>query len=96
MDLAEDYTPYVTGSAQPKLTMEALGAVQVSGPTTAREQRLVGKHVNRIDESFDMRLKAARRSITLLREYRQALITAAVTGQLEIPTPGMRDGRREE
>ena len=48
------------------------------------EQRVIVSHVTRHCEEIDKILKATERSISLLKERRSALITAAVTGQIDV------------
>ncbi len=48
------------------------------------EQRSIALHVDRISESMDAVAEKLAGQIDRLHEYRQALITAAVTGQLDV------------
>jgi type I restriction enzyme S subunit len=48
-------------------------------------QRQITASLNRQLSTIDSVLASLTRQIELLREHRQALITAAVTGQIEIP-----------
>jgi type I restriction enzyme S subunit len=77
------YVPFASGSAQPKLTMEALGSISFSAPD-AEEQETIGEFVERTSEEFLRPVRTLASSIERLREYRQALITAAVTGRLDL------------
>ncbi|MCO5184292.1 MAG: restriction endonuclease subunit S [Anaerolineae bacterium] len=72
-----DYVPYVSGSAQPKLTREALGAVRVVVPPR-EEQHSIAAFLDEKTEAIDA-LIAKRRQIALLQEQRAALINQAVT-----------------
>lgn len=49
------------------------------------EQREVLATIQHLDSSSSATVAHLKTQLSLLREYRQALITAAVTGQLEIP-----------
>ena len=81
---ALDYRPFISGSAQPKLTAEAIGNVEVGVPPTVGERRAIAERVSSVES--ELTAPASRLAIQgeKLREYRQALITAAVTGQLDI------------
>jgi type I restriction enzyme S subunit len=49
------------------------------------EQKAVLRILNQQSEAISRRVSLVERSRTLLEERRRALITAAVTGQLDIP-----------
>ncbi|MFI2540913.1 hypothetical protein ACH47F_02755 [Micrococcus luteus] len=50
------------------------------------EQREIADHLDRETAKIDALIAKAERFIELAQERRAALITAAVTGQIEIPT----------
>ncbi|MGU5727396.1 restriction endonuclease subunit S [Aeromonas jandaei] len=79
-----DIKPIVSGSAQPKLTAEALGNIKVSFPqdTTEREELLI--HINAETPKFDELIGHANQQVILLKERRSALISAAVTGKIDL------------
>jgi len=69
---------------KPRLHPRELGQIAMPVPPLEDQQGLIRelvRHRNRIAE----RERLVERSVALLQERRQALITAAVTGQLEIP-----------
>lgn len=71
------------GSTHKTIYMPDLEAIRVSLPPLEEQESIVGNVWNRlrpIDEAID----AIYRQIQILREHRQALITAAVTGQLDV------------
>ncbi len=80
-----DYRPFISGSAQPKLTAEAIGNVLVGVPPTVEERLEIAAHVREVAATTDAPRSRLVEQLGNLREYRQALITAAVTGQLDIP-----------
>lgn len=78
-----------SGATSPHLNIYDIRNVPLPLPPLA-EQRSI---VNRIDARFRRKEAAAgaiRISIERLREYRSALITAAVTGQIDVATWGKR------
>ena len=79
-----DLAPFITGSAQPKLTSEALNSLMISVPPTSTERLAIQDHI--VDEAakFDTLTTEAQRAINLLQERRTALISAAVTGQIDV------------
>jgi type I restriction enzyme S subunit len=76
--------PFVTGSAQPKLTSEALMNLIVAAPPEEAEKSGIQKRIQEAIAEFDPLLGASRNSIALLQERRSALISAAVTGQIDV------------
>ncbi|MCV7487024.1 restriction endonuclease subunit S, partial [Micrococcus luteus] len=67
------------------LTAEKLRAIKIPVPPPA-EQREIADHLDRETAKIDALIAKAERFIELAQERRAALITAAVTGQIEIPT----------
>jgi type I restriction enzyme S subunit len=78
-----DYEPLISGSAQPKLTAEALGEIWLPFPPISEQKRLSDfvKEENSMTNLTSEKIVA---SILLLREYRSSLITAAVSGQIDV------------
>ncbi|MDO4240779.1 restriction endonuclease subunit S [Micrococcus sp.] len=72
------------GSTRGALTLASLGGVLVARPPLD-EQRAIADHLDRETAKIDTLIAKAERFIELAQERRAALITAAVTGQLEIP-----------
>lgn len=67
------------------LNGSALGRMEVPLPSLV-EQREIADHLDRETAKIDALIAKAERFIELAQERRAALITAAVTGQIEIPT----------
>jgi len=68
-------------NAQPLMTGETVKAQCLPRPPLS-EQRIIGDNVQRWTGQFDAIHSRVERSIELLFDYRSALITAAVTGQI--------------
>lgn len=81
---ALELAPVITGSAQPKLTIEALMNLVIAAPSTAEERARISSYIQLESEKLDSLLSEARTAITLLQERRTALISAAVTGQIDL------------
>jgi type I restriction enzyme S subunit len=81
---AVDVSPVVSGSAQPKLTAGALMALRVSAPTDTDEQHRIATYLREQTTKIDALIKESERFIELARERRSALITAAVTGKIDV------------
>jgi type I restriction enzyme, S subunit len=74
---------YDTGSANPTVNRNLVHPVPVDWPPVD-EQRAIVAHLDSVGEAQAGFESALRRGVERLQEYRQALITAAVTGQLDI------------
>ena len=85
---ALDVSPWVTGSAQPKLTIDATMALPVSAPAEIETRLTLGRRAVAARAFAQNRIWALEAGCTLLQEYKQSLITAAVTGELDVTTAG--------
>ena len=77
-------SPFITGSAQPKLTAEALGGIRISVPPTTEERRGIEQHILDATSQYTPLIIEADAAIALLQERRSAVISAAVTGQIDV------------
>ena len=73
--------PWISGSAQPKLTKDNLGALAVWVPPLD-EQGQIEASVKEEAAQLQQTRQPLEKSIKALEEYRSALITGAVTGQI--------------
>ncbi|MEZ4225968.1 MAG: restriction endonuclease subunit S [Polyangiaceae bacterium] len=48
------------------------------------EQDAIARHAKKIEDDFELLVRMSEHSIGVLREYRQALISAAVTGKIDV------------
>lgn len=78
-----DYTIWVSGSAQPKLTAEALGNVKIAFPDPD-EQIIILKHIETQCSRLDAIIDKFKKQIELLKEYRTTLISEVVTGKIDV------------
>ena len=72
------------GGGREGLTFESIKSFIFPLPETS-EQMLILEHVGKFEEEIAILRKSTERSIELLHDRQLALITSAVTGQLEIP-----------
>ena len=84
-----DYTPHVSGAAQPKLTSENLGSIHLPIPPHS-EQTIIANFLDRETAKIDDLISKQQRLIELLQEKRQAVISHAVTKGLNPDVP-MKD-----
>ncbi len=85
-----DITPVVSGSAQPKLTSEALGNLAIVYPPSIEERRKIIAFLDKETANIDTLIDKQEQLITLLQEKRQAIISHAVTRGLD-PSVKMKD-----
>jgi type I restriction enzyme S subunit len=71
------------GSNQAALNCEILSAVRIALPPLAEQQAIVD-HVSSMVERIERLVARTEDSVALLKERRAALITAAVTGQIDL------------
>ncbi|MDI9932378.1 restriction endonuclease subunit S [Rhodococcus sp. IEGM 1354] len=87
MLLSKPFTDYVVDSsmrvAMPKVNHDSLGAAPVWIPPL-EEQRAIITHLDSECARVDTLIAKAAEVIKTLREYRSALITAAVTGKIDV------------
>jgi type I restriction enzyme S subunit len=80
---AADYTVYISGSAQPKLTRDRLGSVRVPVPP-ADERSVIISFIEQESEKFRNAIAIKQDQIAALKEYKTSLINAAVTGKIKV------------
>ncbi len=70
-------------SAQPNLSMEDLGNLYIPYPSITEQHRIVECIANKTQTIVNL-LQQAYKQIELLKEYRQSLISEAVTGKIDV------------
>ena len=78
-----DYTVLVTGSAQPKLTQEALGNQIIIEPTI-KDQISIVEFIKDKEKKILSSILHIEKELALIEEYRTALINEAVTGKIKV------------
>ncbi|GAB2600742.1 hypothetical protein GCM10027168_37350 [Streptomyces capparidis] len=79
-----------TDTAQPTLGMEDLGNFSLTWPSDLQERKHMVREIASIQSSTRALRKKLERQKSVLAERRQALITAAVTGQIDVSTASGR------
>ena len=74
---------FAKGAAQPGLNLEHVRIFSVTVPPIV-EQRAIAGFIIRETAAFDSLAEAAERAITLLQERRTAMISAAITGKIDV------------
>ena len=78
-----DRVPYISGGTREKITQDDMNRIPVPNVDLSR-QREEADRLSAVRARNDSTSQLLAQQIELLREHRQALITAAVTGELEI------------
>lgn len=78
-----DYTIYISGSAQPKLTQEALMSIKIPVPPI-NEQDKISIYLITEFNKIDTLISKSQQEIELLKEYKNALINEVVTGKVDV------------
>ncbi len=76
-----DLQPYVTGSAQPKLTQRNLNRIRIPIPPLPEQQRIMAK-VEALLEWVNQARERLARVPDILKRFRQSVLAAACSGQL--------------
>ncbi|WP_051266018.1 restriction endonuclease subunit S [Nakamurella lactea] len=79
----EDVAPYLSGSRQPKFTAGALKGMRLSFPPPEEWQEILD-YLDGETGKIDTLIEETERFLGLARERRSAIITAAVTGQIDV------------
>jgi type I restriction enzyme, S subunit len=81
--LAQQFDRFVKGAGLPRLSIQNLRRVVAVAPPLL-EQRAIQQHLRGLDAVHTGRKQEAERAIALLQERRAALISAAVTGKIDV------------
>jgi type I restriction enzyme S subunit len=80
---SQDFSLFVTGAAQPKLTMDNLGRFKLAVPRVA-EQKEIAAFIREKDAEFRPLFAQIECQIETLIAYRKSLIHECVTGQRRV------------
>ena len=92
---SQDFSLFVTGAAQPKLTMENLGRFKLAVPKVA-EQKEIAAFIRQKDDEFHTLFAQIEQQIATLTTYRKSLIHECVTGQWRVTEGDVALVRRGE
>lgn len=86
----ENTSNIARGTTMQRISRSALGNIRIPVPPLA-EQHEISRQLDRHAQQYHHLAKAIFQSIDRLKEYRSALITAAVTGQIDVRTYAKSD-----
>lgn len=86
---SQDFSLFVTGAAQPKLTMENLGRYKLPVPRAA-EQQEIAAFIRQKDVEFHPIYAQIEQQVSTLLAYRKSLIHECVTGQRRVTEADLR------
>jgi type I restriction enzyme S subunit len=78
-----NYTPWISGAAQPKLTKDRLLSISISVAPPDEQDAIVGATTEQT-RPLAAAINRFEREIELLREYRTRLVADVVTGKLDV------------
>jgi type I restriction enzyme S subunit len=78
-----DYRAFIDGTTRDKLTQGDMNAISIQYPPTV-EQRAIAAFLDRETARIDALVAKVRDAIGRLKELRTALISAAVTGKIDV------------
>ncbi len=78
-----NYQPWISGAAQPKLTLDRLMSITIAVAPPGEQEQIV-KVQNEETGPLRAAIEQANREVSLLREYRTRLIADLVTGKLDV------------
>jgi len=73
------------GSGQPNLNTDIVKNLRFGLPSLPEQEAIVG-HITELSYRFEILTAESQKAINLLLERRSALISAAVTGQIDVRT----------
>lgn len=74
-----------SGSGQPNISQEVIRSLRIPSPPAAQQDAIL-RRLRELSDVESARSRALDSSVQFLTEYKQALITAAVTGELDVTT----------
>ena len=78
-----DYRAFIDGSTRDKLTQGDMEGIPIQCPEV-KEQRVIAAFLDRETAKIDALIAKVHQAIDRLKEFRTALISAAVTGQIDV------------
>lgn len=80
---AADYSLFITGSAQPKLSQENLGRIKIAIPSLS-EQQSIADYLDQKCSEIDELISIKQQKIEKLKDYKKSLIFECVTGKRKV------------
>lgn len=75
-----------SGGGQPNISQDIVRSLRISLPARTSEQHDIIRSCDEVTDSVEERVSQLKHRLVLLSERREALITAAVTGQIDVST----------
>ena len=90
-----NYTPWISGAAQPKLTQDRIMSISIAVPPRFEQDEIIAR-TKAQTSGLTGSIVRARRQIELLQEYRIQLIADVVTGKLDVRGAAQLAGEDDE
>lgn len=78
-----DYTIFISGAAQPKLSRGNLGSVKVIVPTLT-DLKEISAYIETASQKIEISISLKQQEIAKLKEYKSSLINGVVTGKVRV------------
>ena len=78
-----NYAPWISGAAQPKLTLDRLMSISIAVPPSPEQDEIIAR-TNAQTSGLTDAISRARHQVELVEEYRTRLIADVVTGKLDV------------
>ena len=78
-----DYTPWISGAAQPKLTLDRLMGISIAVPPKSEQDQIIAE-AKAQTSGLTAAIARTRRQVELVQEYRTRLIADVVRGKLDV------------
>ena len=78
-----NYTPWISGAAQPKLTSDRLMGISIAVPSRSEQDDIMDR-TKKLTSPITSSIKRTQHQLTLMEEYRTRLIADVVTGQIDV------------
>ena len=78
-----NYTPWISGAAQPKLTQDRLMSIAITVPPKEQQDQIM-ERTSTETASIRTSISLTRRQIELMEEYRTRLIADVITGKIDV------------
>jgi type I restriction enzyme S subunit len=78
-----NYTPWITGAAQPKLTQDRLMSIAIAVAPRHEQDRIMAA-VAQETAALRKAIELVRAQLQIVREYRASLLASVITGRLDV------------
>ena len=78
------------------ISQKSLKEVLILCPNSITEQNYIGKEIKSISNKIENKIKNIKKQITLIKEYKESLIAATVTGKINVSNYQQRENKTQK